>query len=99
MGWCCNRYVSQTPGWDVKKISDKTHKKLTKLWKHREAGGWSPAAGKRYKEHLKGLKAMTTKAKVTLPALKSKSFYFSDVPKASKLSKVLKTVGKRTGIG
>ena len=73
-----------------KKISDKTHKKLTKLWKHREAGGWSPAAGKRYKEHLKGLKAMTTKAKVTLPALKSKSFYFSDVPKASKLSKVLK---------
>ena len=49
------------PGWDVKKISDKTHKKLTKLWKHREAGVWSPAAGKRYKEHLKGLKKATTK--------------------------------------
>ncbi|PCH79593.1 MAG: hypothetical protein COC02_08525, partial [Rhodospirillaceae bacterium] len=93
------------PGWDVKKISDKTHKKLTKLWKHREAGGWSPAAGKRYQEHLKGLKKLTTKAKVTLPALKSKSFYFSDVAKPSQLSKsakilaVLKKVGKRTAIG
>jgi len=52
------------PGWDVKKISDKTHKKLTKLWKHREAGGWSPAAGKEYREHLKGLKKLTTKTKV-----------------------------------
>jgi hypothetical protein len=93
------------PGWDVKKISDKTHKKLTKLWKHREAGGWSPAAGKKYQEHLKGLKKLTTKAKVTLPALKSKSFYFSDVAKPSQLSKsakilaVLKKVGKRTAIG
>jgi len=46
------------PGWDVKKISDKTHKKLTKLWKHREAGGWSPAAGKEYRAHLKGLKKL-----------------------------------------
>jgi len=47
------------PGWDVKKISDKTHKKLTKVWKHRETGGWSPAAGKQYKKYLKSLKKAT----------------------------------------
>jgi len=119
------------PGWDVKKISDKTHKKLTKLWKHREAGGWSPAAGKKYKEHLKGLKKLTTKPSTflkrrkqlaglgamkktlgVLPTVKSKSFYFQDVPKPStflqrrvtlggtkSLTSVLKAVGKRTGIG
>jgi len=82
------------PGWDVKKISDKTHKKLTKLWKHREAGGWSPAAGKRYQEHLKGLKKLTTK--VTLPK-KSKSYYFQDLPKDSKfLERRLTLGGART---
>jgi hypothetical protein len=90
------------PGWDVKKISDKTHKKLTKVWKHRETGGWKSKAGKDYRKYLKDLKKVTTK---TLPAIKSKSFYFSDVPKPSQLSKsskalaVLKAVGKRTGIG
>ena len=85
------------PGWDVKKISDTTGKKLTELFKHRERGGFKKA--KKYQQHLKALKSMTTKAKVTLPALKSKSYYFKDVPKASKLSRVLTKVGKRTGLG
>jgi uncharacterized Zn-binding protein involved in type VI secretion len=113
-GGAATDMYDKPPGWDVKKISDKTHKKLTKLWKHREAGGWSPAAGKRYREHLKGLKAMTTKAKVLPPALKSKSFHFKDAAKASDFLhrrmtlaggnpgsalSVLKKVGRRTGIG
>jgi len=46
------------PGWEASKISKKTHKKLTKLWKHREAGGWKEAKG--YKKHLKALKKATT---------------------------------------
>ena len=46
------------PGWDVKKISDKTHKKLTELWKHREAGGWKSGAGKQYNKYLKSLKKL-----------------------------------------
>jgi uncharacterized Zn-binding protein involved in type VI secretion len=83
-------------GWDVKKISDKTGKKLDRLFRHRETGGWSPGAGKQYNKYLKNLKGMTAKA--TVP-IKSKSFYFKDTPPASKLSKVLKKVGKRTGIG
>ena len=47
------------PGWDVKKISSKTSDKLMKLFKHRETGGWSPAAGKQYKKYLKSLKKAT----------------------------------------
>jgi uncharacterized Zn-binding protein involved in type VI secretion len=63
------------PGWDVKKISDKTHKKLTKLWKHREAGGWSPAAGKKYRAYLKGLKKITPSfGAVTSEQIASSSF-------------------------
>ena len=50
------------PGWDVKKISDKTHKKLTKLWKYREAGGYKEA--KDYKRHLKALKKITPSKEV-----------------------------------
>ena len=97
------------PGWDVKKISDKTHKKLIKVWKHRETGGWKSKAGKEYRKYLKDLKKVTTK---TLPAIKSKSFYFKDTPKPSTflqrrmtlagpktLTTALKTIGKRTGIG
>ena len=98
------------PGWDVKKISDKTHKKLTKVWKHRETGGWKSKAGKDYSKYLKDLKKVTTK---TLPAIKSKSFHFKDAAKPSdflhrrmtlgsgaKLSaSLLKNVAKKTGIG
>ena len=54
------------PGWDVKKISDKTHKKLTKVWKHRETGGWKSQAGKDYRKYLKDLKKVTTKVKVPI---------------------------------
>ena len=100
-------------GWDVKKISDKTGKKLDRLFRHRETGGWSPAAGKQYNKYLKSLKKVTsTKLGHQLKGItpekmmaKSKSFYFQDIPKPSKLSKsskalaVLKKVGKRTGIG
>ena len=91
------------PGWDVKKISDKTHKKLTKLWKHREAGGWSPAAGKRYKEHLKGLKKATTKPskfmhrRATLGA--AKTLGIGSMQRPPKFSRALKAIGKRTAIG
>ena len=49
-------------GYNVKKISSKTSDKLMKLFKHREAGGWSPAAGTKYKKHLTSLKKMTTKS-------------------------------------
>jgi len=103
------------PGWDVKKISDKTHKKLTELWKHREKGGWSPAAGKEYRAHLKGLKKLTTKVTLPLAVKKSKSYYFKDAPSSEFLKRkltlagganttktllaVLKKVGKRTAIG
>ena len=94
------------PGWDVKKISDKTHKKLTKLWKHREAGGWSPAAGKRYKEHLKGLKKATTKPskfmhrRATLGAAKALGIGIK-IPETSKFMHRRATLGaaKTLGIG
>ena len=43
--------------------------------------------------------AKMSKTLGTFPAVKSKSLYFKDAPKASKLSTVLKKVGRRTGIG
>ena len=94
-------------GWDAKKISKKTGEKLFKVFKHRERGGYKQATD--YKKYLKGLKKMTTK---TLPAVKSKSYYFQDIPKGSKFLQrrmtlggpkaalaVLKAVGRRTHIG
>lgn len=92
--------------YDVKKISKSTSKRLFSLYKHREVGGYKEA--KDYKKYLKNLKGMTAKPSTFLerrkqlaafPAVKSKSFYFKDTPPASKLSTVLKKVGKRTGIG
>jgi uncharacterized Zn-binding protein involved in type VI secretion len=79
------------PGWDVKKISDKTHKKLTKVWKHRETGGWKSGAGKDYRKYLKDLKKITpTKLGHQLKGItpekmmaKSKSFHFKDAAKPS----------------
>ena len=79
------------PGWDVKKISDKTHKKLTKVWKHRETGGWKSKAGQDYRKYLKNLKKITpTKLGHQLKGItpekmmkNSKSFYFKATPKPS----------------
>ena len=76
-------------GWDVKKISDKTGKKLTKVWKHRETGGWSPAAGKQYNKYLKSLKKVTTK---TLPPSN-----LSAATKAGTSAKVLAKMSKVVG--
>ena len=93
------------PGWEASKISTKTHKKLTKLWKHREAGGWKEAKG--YKKHLKALgkmqKAPLAGMSTTLPPktarlLTNLKFAYKQTPKAKALS-VLKKLGKRTGIG
>jgi hypothetical protein len=50
------------PGWDAKKISDKTGKKLDRLFKHRERGGYKQATD--YKKYLKGLKKATTKTRL-----------------------------------
>ena len=79
------------PGWDVKKISDKTHTKLTKVWKHRETGGWKSKAGQDYRKYLKNLKKITpTKLGHQLKGItpekmmkKSKSFHFKDAAKPS----------------
>jgi hypothetical protein len=84
-------------GYDVKKISKPTSERLFSLYRHRERGGFKQA--KDYQKYLKNLKGMTTKATLPTLATKSKSFYFQDIPKPSKLSTVLKKVGKRTGIG
>jgi len=83
------------PGWDVKKISDKTHKKLTELWKHRERGGWSPAAGKEYRAHLKGLKKLTTKASLTKYGYSANlGSVLKDPKKSTKFfKKLIKTIG------
>jgi len=89
------------PGWDVKKISDKTHKKLTKLWKHREAGVWSPAAGKRYKEHLKGLKKATTKPSKFLqrPPKFSRALSSQLLKRNMTLGRTAKLILKKTALG
>ena len=84
-------------GYDVKKISKPTSERLFSLYRHRERGGFKQA--KEYQKYLKNLKGMTTKATLPTLARKSKSFYFSDVPKPSKLSTVLKKVGRRTALG
>ena len=82
------------PGWDVKKISDKTHKKLTKLWKHREAGGWSPAGGKKYRAHLKTLKKLTTKPSTFLERrFKLGLAGPAKLPFAKSAKNLIKTVG------
>ena len=44
------------PGWDVKKISDKTHKKLTKLWKHRESRWLESSSRQRIQRTFKRFK-------------------------------------------
>ena len=83
------------PGWDVKKISDKTHTKLTKVWKHRETGGWKSKAGQDYRKYLKDLKKITpTKLGHQLKGItpekmmaKSKSFYFKDSPSSDFLKR------------
>ena len=103
------------PGWEASKISDKTHKKLTKLWKHREAGGWKKAKG--YKKHLKALKKMQTTPlsgmSKTLPPKTARllgqlKFAYKDKSKARALSaaktlprhvKFLGTAGKVAAVG
>ena len=98
-------------GYDVKKVSKPTSERLFSLYRHRERGGFKQA--KNYQKYLKDLKKITPttlghQLKGITPEkmmAKSKSFYFQDIPKPSKLSKsskalaVLKKVGKRTGIG
>ena len=59
-------------GYDVKKVSSKTSKKLFELFKHRDKGGWKEATG--YKKHLKALKAITTgKSKAETTAFMKKA--------------------------
>ena len=82
--------------YDVKKISKPTSERLFSLYKHRERGGYKQA--KEYQKYLKNLKGITTKATLPTLATKSKSFYFSDVPKPSKLSRAVK-VAKATKYG
>ena len=98
-------------GYDVKKVSKPTSERLFSLYRHRERGGFKQA--KNYQKYLKDLKKITPttlghQLKGITPEkmmAKSKSFYFQDIPKPSKLSKsskalaVLKKVGRRTGIG
>ena len=94
------------PGWEASKISKKTHKKLTKLWKHRETGGWKEAKG--YKKHLKALgkmqKAPLSGISKTLPPKTARllgqlKFAYKDRSKARALLPAAKALGKRTGIG
>ena len=102
-------------GYDVKKVSSKTHQKFMKLFKHREVGGWKEAKG--YKKHLKALgkmqKAPLSGMSKTLPPktarlLTNLKFAYKDKSKARTLSaaktlprhvKFLGTAGKVAAVG
>ena len=99
-------------GFSHKKVSSKTSQKFFDLFKHREAGSYKQATS--YKKYLKSLGKMTkatkaAKASVSLTALgKAKASTLGSskfvqrrmtLAGAQPLTSVLKTVGKRTGLG
>jgi len=92
-------------GWDAKKISDKTGKKLDRLFKYRERGGYKQATD--YKKYLTTLgkmqKAPLSGTSTTLPPktarlLSQLKFAYKQTPKAKALA-ILKKLGRKTHIG